>query len=127
MKVAELKTNNEWINQSSYIISSELYINILPLKSRQVMEKYTEYHSKTQHKINDNNETKAAKVVELEVNISIGKNKFLLQVEKCSNLHEEVLEFLKLHHINLKYEGPILAMVREELSKKQIFKDPPNN
>lgn len=44
------------------------------------MEKYSEYHSKTQQKINDNNETKVAKVVELEVNISIGKNKFLLQV-----------------------------------------------
>jgi hypothetical protein len=52
------------------------------------------------------------------VNITIGKSKYLLQVEKCSNLHIEVQNFLQQHKLNAKYERPILAMVREELAKR---------
>jgi hypothetical protein len=57
------------------------------------------------------------------VNISIGKKKYLLEVGKCSNLHSEVQRFLKQHGLNTKYEGPILAMVREELAKREGGKD----
>ena len=51
--------------------------------------------------------------IELEINISIGKKKYLLQVEKGAQLTEAVQNFLHSNGLNINYQGPILAMVRQ--------------
>ena len=56
--------------------------------------------------------------IELEINISIGKRKYLLQVKKGSHLTEAITIFLTDNNLNANYQGPILAMVRQELLKK---------